>query len=221
MGQSDAFSRNAETLGIDLSAVDFAILSHGHYDHGGGLEAFLRINQKAPIYIHETAFGDYYNGTEKYIGLDQTLRQHPRLIATKGNFPIDSGLLLSDCNDQNWQYTSWGLNRREGDCFTPDDFCHEQYMQIWEDGKRILISGCSHKGIVNIVTHFTPHVLIGGFHLNKETDHSRLQATAEELLNGQTRFYTGHCTGASQFAALQTVMRERLQGISTGFCFEI
>jgi 7,8-dihydropterin-6-yl-methyl-4-(beta-D-ribofuranosyl)aminobenzene 5'-phosphate synthase len=47
MGQSDAFLKNAKTLGIDLSTVDIAILSHGHYDHGGGLRAFLEYNEKA------------------------------------------------------------------------------------------------------------------------------------------------------------------------------
>ena len=69
MGQSDAFARNAEALGIDLSKVDFAVISHGHYDHGGGLETFLKINSNAQVYIHRLAFGEHYNGKEKYIGL--------------------------------------------------------------------------------------------------------------------------------------------------------
>ena len=50
MGQTDLFYKNALTLGIDLAEVDIAILSHGHYDHGGGLEKFLEINKKAPVY---------------------------------------------------------------------------------------------------------------------------------------------------------------------------
>ena len=49
MGQTDLFARNAETLGIDLTTVDFAVLSHGHYDHGGGLKAFLALNDHAPV----------------------------------------------------------------------------------------------------------------------------------------------------------------------------
>ena len=65
MGQTDLFARNAEALGIDLSRVDLAILSHGHYDHGGGLAAFLEINQTAPVYLTEAAFLPHYNGTQK------------------------------------------------------------------------------------------------------------------------------------------------------------
>ena len=73
MGQTDLFARNAETLGVDLSKVDFAVLSHGHYDHGGGLNTFLALNDHAPVYMSRYAFEPHYNGTEKNIGLDQGL----------------------------------------------------------------------------------------------------------------------------------------------------
>ena len=106
MGQSDACIQNAQILGVDLSKVDIAVLSHGHYDHGGGLEAFLQINQKAPVYIHETAFGAYYNGTEKYIGLNLSLLGNPRLISTKGSLQLTPNLFLRDCNDLGWQFDS-------------------------------------------------------------------------------------------------------------------
>ena len=65
MGQTDLFARNAETLGIALSKVDFAVLSHGHYDHGGGLNTFLALNDHAPVYMSRYAFEPHYNGTEK------------------------------------------------------------------------------------------------------------------------------------------------------------
>ena len=56
MGQSDAFVRNAARLDIDLQEVDYAVLSHGHYDHGGGLPHFLSLNAHAPVYVHEASF---------------------------------------------------------------------------------------------------------------------------------------------------------------------
>ena len=221
MGQNDTFLHNAAALGIDLAQVDLAVLSHGHYDHGGGLEAFLQKNSKAPVYIHEQAFGDYYNGTEKYIGLDKTLRENRRLIFTKDCAALAPDLLLTDCNDLSWKFDSWGLNRRTGEAFYPDDFLHEQYLLITEGEKKILISGCSHKGIENIAQHFRPQVLIGGFHLSKETDPLRLRKSAETLLQQNTLYYTGHCTGADQFRIMKSVMGSCLQSLSTGFVFEV
>ena len=94
-------------------------------------------------------------------------------------------------------------------------------MLIQEGEKKILISGCSHKGILNIAAHFRPHVLIGGFHLNKETDPARLRKLAETLLQGNTLYYTGHCTGASQFDVMKRVMGSSLQPLSTGLVFEV
>ena len=80
MGQTDLFARNAETLGIDLNTADFAVLSHGHYDHGGGLRAFFSINGHAPVYMSRFAFEPHYNGPEKYIGLDQSLAESDRIV---------------------------------------------------------------------------------------------------------------------------------------------
>ena len=56
MGQTDAFANNARVLGIDLSSADLAVLSHGHYDHGGGLTKFLELNRTAPVYLSPHAF---------------------------------------------------------------------------------------------------------------------------------------------------------------------
>lgn len=221
MGQDDTFARNAQTLGIDLSQVDFAVVSHGHYDHGGGLQTFLEINHTAPIYIHREAFGAYYNGTQKYIGLDPDLRNTPRLILTDANTAITPSIRLTDGNEQGWHVESWGLSRMVGDTFCPDGFAHEQYLEITEDRKRIVISGCSHKGIVNIAEHFHPDVLIGGFHLNKVEDDSVLESIARRLFSCNSGFYTGHCTGERQFLVLKNVMGDRLQRLSTGCCIEI
>lgn len=221
MGQDTAFARNAELLGIDLAKVDFAIISHGHYDHGGGLAEFLRINQNAPVYIHENAFEPYYNGTKKYIGLDISFQDHPRLIFTKQIAQLPCGMQLTDCNHLGWTHDSWGLHCKIEDGFVPDGFLHEQYLQITEGEKRYLISGCSHKGIVNIASHFRPDVLIGGFHLSKQEDQQALARIGETLLSGQTVYYTGHCTGGQQSMYLKQIMGDRLQILSTGMTIEV
>ena len=92
-GQTSIFSSNADLLGVDLSKVDVAVLSHGHYDHGGGLERFLEINKTAPIYINRNAFGKFYNGTEKYIGLAETLRSN-QIVLVDDELKIDDELTL-------------------------------------------------------------------------------------------------------------------------------
>lgn len=94
MGQTDLFTRNAEALGVDLNTADFAVLSHGHYDHSGGLSAFLALNDHAPVYMSRHAFEPHYNGAEKYIGLDLSLQTVERLVFVDEVKEIAPGLTL-------------------------------------------------------------------------------------------------------------------------------
>ena len=96
-GASDRFIENAEKLGVDLRKVDTVILSHGHYDHGGGLPAFLELNQKAKIYIRDKAFGDFYHRgaqKERYIGIEKSLRESKQIMLVKDHLIIDDELSL-------------------------------------------------------------------------------------------------------------------------------
>ncbi len=217
MGQTELFYENAKSLGIDLSQVDLAILSHGHYDHGGGLRKFLEINTNAPVYIHKDAFLPHYNGTEKYIGLNTQLKDHTQIIFTNDEYRIDASLTLFSCNnrDRNYPYIPSGLNEKIGNAFIPDDFRHEQYLLIEENGKRILISGCSHKGILNISEWFSPDVLVGGFHYSKLPLDDALANAAKTLSLYPTEFYTGHCTGSEQYEFMKHYMPS-LQYLSCG-----
>ncbi len=201
MGQTTLFYENALRLGIDLSEVDLAVVSHGHYDHGGGLEHFLKLNNKATVYIHKLAFGEYYNGTEKYIGLKPELSTEKRLIFTNDVTEIDKGLTLFDLNRDSADFIiqPQGLNEKINGEFIPDKFLHEQYLFIEEKGKSVLISGCSHKGIENITNRFLPDVLIGGFHLSKMPLDESLKIRAEKLSRYNTKFFTCHCTGKAVF----------------------
>ena len=90
-GQSGIFADNAEKIGIDLSRVDTVILSHGHYDHGGGLLRFLEQNHTASIYASPRCFGDFYNGTEKYIGLDPALKASDRFVPVTAPRSLETG----------------------------------------------------------------------------------------------------------------------------------
>lgn len=221
MGQTDRFIKNAETLGIDLALVDLAVISHGHYDHGGGLSAFLAINRHAPVYIHRDAFLPHYNGAGNFIGLDPTLRHHPRIRFTEDRAEIDENLTLLTCNglERPNSLGHFGLTERVGDTFIPEDFRHEQYLLVREEengrSKRILLSGCSHKGILDITEWFSPDVLVGGFHVSKMPLGNELEEVARRLNSHRTVFYTCHCTGAGQYAFLQSRM-DRLHNLACG-----
>ena len=217
MGQTELFYENAQKLGIDLSAVDIAVISHGHYDHGGGLGKFLEINKTAPVYISRYAFEPHYNGTEKYIGLDTSLQNNSRLIFTADEQLIGKNLTLFSCNgrEQRFNLGCFGLNMIENGELVPDDFRHEQYMLIEEQGKKVLISGCSHKGIMDIVSWSEPDVLVGGFHFSKLPLDEKLAEYAGILNSHRTEYYTCHCTGVMQYEFMKKYM-DRLFYLSCG-----
>ena len=225
-GQTALFQENAEKLGIDLKKVDTFVLSHGHYDHGGGLCSFMNINKTARIYASDLCFGDFYNGPDKYIGLNPILRDSLRILPVSEKTDLRDGLTLYPGRlvATPRKIQSFGLCCRHGHLWIPDTFLHEQYLLLEENGKRILFSGCSHRGILNIAEHFKPDVLIGGFHLKKldpEKDQDQLKETAEALLTLPTKYYTCHCTGVPQYEFLKTIMGDRIDYLSSGFQLEI
>ncbi len=225
MGQTDVFVKNADILNVDISDIDYAVISHGHYDHGGGLETFFKENQKAVVYLNRYAFEPHFSGTEKYIGLDVSLKDNKRLIFTDNYFKIDENTELFSFNENQLfhKINPFGLNVMENDKLTAENFRHEQYMLIKENDKKILISGCSHKGILNIMEWAKPDVLIGGFHFMKiDTDgdgKETLEKSAEILNNFDTIYYTCHCTGTEQYKYLKKFMKDNLHYISTGYEF--
>lgn len=223
-GQTGAFADNAGKLGVELKSADFAVLSHGHYDHGGGMIRFLELNRQAKIYINQHAFGGHFNGAGRYIGLPEALRSSPRLIHTGDEYAIAPGLTLHTCNDRHpaFPIESAGLTEQVGEFLLPEEFRHEQSVLIEENGTRILLSGCAHKGVLNLLEWFRPDVFVGGFHFKGlSPDDPRLKAWGERMAAYDTRFYTGHCTGAEQFEVLKGILGERLQALSTGAVFYI
>ena len=226
-GQTSLFAENAAAKGVNLKEAEFAVLSHGHYDHGGGIFEFMRLNSHAPIYVNENAFGEFYNASGKFIGLDSDLRQSPRLIFTQNEYEIAEGLRLFTCNGEHLKYPvrSLSLTVRRGGAAQEDDFLHEQYLLVQEGSKRILLSGCSHKGVLNLVERFQPDILVGGFHFNKfdvnGKDAKFLDEAADYLLSRKSLYYTCHCTGVPQYEYLRRRMGERIGYLSSGDCLEI
>ncbi len=227
-GASGSFAANAERMGVKLSEVDVAVISHGHYDHGGGVERFLRLNAHAPVWVSAHAFAPHFNAEGKYIGLPTALAHHPRIHRVEDAVTVlADGVLLQTAPDMPILHPTEGAGMSavvDGER-VPDDFRHEQYLLLQAEGMRVLFSGCSHRGILNIAEYFRPDVLVGGFHYMKAdpvADAERLRAAAVTLLRLPTiRYYTGHCTGQVAYELLQPLMGERLQSLSTGQVIEI
>ncbi len=231
-GATDIFLHNAETLGIDLTAVDIMFLSHGHYDHGGGILAFSEVNRDARIYLKASAGEDYYHlkkGEEKYIGIDKEILKLEQCVFVQGDLEIDDELFLyTDVSGA--RYPAAGnqkLKKRTAAGFVQDAFDHEQCLVITQDGKRILLSGCAHNGILNIldrykeIYHSDPDMVISGFHLMKEGEYSpedvlNIRDIAHELAGMDTVFYTGHCTGEEACGMMKEIMGEKLRVIHSG-----
>lgn len=207
-GQSDLFLKNASKKNIDLSKVDFAILSHGHYDHGGGLKYFLSVNRSAPVYMHKNCFTPHFNG-DKYIGLDQTVKDSNRIIFIDNNFSISNDINILTLNNfnKNLLPPNTNLTKKVNEKVVADDFSHEIYLSIEEDNKKALFSGCSHRGILNIVANFSPDYLFGGFHLSKLPIDNYTLTIAKKLSLLNTTFYTCHCTGEKQFEFIKKLAK--------------
>lgn len=244
MGASDRFAANAQKLGVDLSKVDTAILSHGHNDHGGGLATFLALNKTAPVYLQKQAFSQHFSADGRDISLDSKLKNNPRLHFVEAELDLSTGktnrtdktntgvptdqpvpaskLHLYNCNARTCPYPvhSYGLTKVVNGRRVPDDFKHEQYLLVEENGQRVLFSGCSHKGILNLMSWFKPDVLVGGFHFMKldpaTADSKRLQEAAKILAGYKCRYYTCHCTGQAQFDFLHQYLGGQLHYAAAG-----
>ena len=222
-GPGAQFAENAKILGLSLGQIEFGVLSHGHYDHGGGLDVFFRRCPSAPLYLRPQAFRKHQNQDRKDIGLDAELQTRPQLRYTREDEEIAPGLRLISMPPG--QELIAPDNTRLLQDGQPDAFDHEQSLLVEEEGKLVLIGGCAHRGIVNYLEQTRraagryPDAAISGFHLASpggEPQEAQVRALARRLLELPTRYYTCHCTGLTGWNLLRELMGDRISYLGTG-----
>lgn len=235
-GASGVFLKNAAALGKNMSAVDTVVISHGHYDHGGGIERFIQVNKTAPVYINKDAFEDIYRiavGGVKYIGLDKRISGEDSIVKLDGNIIIDEELsIFTGVKERKlWPSGNRKMRIKENGIFRNDEFLHEQNLVV-NNKKTVLFAGCSHNGAVNIAEEFIrlygkpADVFVGGFHFKRDGDYTEsdlelIRNTAKYFKRFPTMFYTCHCTGVEPYEEMKKIMGEQLEYIKCGDEIEI
>ena len=237
-GPSDVLIENSSKMGLNLEEIDYLILSHGHFDHGGGIIPFLKKNNKAKVFIQRHSNNNYYfkdNDDQEYIGLDPMIFTNfsNRIIFTDNTiFNVDENIFLipNVKIEKEITYNNKSMLIKKGDnTFIQDNFEHEQAMVILGNGKYYLFSGCSHKGIINIANTVKNifnldkiDFLIGGLHLvddpilKTSIKTSELDDVALYLKNNINMTYACHCTGDPAYNYLKRELKDQIQYLRTG-----
>jgi 7,8-dihydropterin-6-yl-methyl-4-(beta-D-ribofuranosyl)aminobenzene 5'-phosphate synthase len=238
-GAKGALVRNAERLGVELSHVDKVVLSHHHFDHGGGLPAFFAINDHAKVYLRRPPDGKCYFRAllvvNRFVGLEEGLldRYQDRFVFIDRFTEVLPDLFIF--TDIVAQHALPKGNRylylKQPGGYIHDPFCHELVLALRDDDGMVVFTGCSHSGALNMIQTVAQRFpndrikgVVGGFHLvGIPMFNTMAGSTAEMIEFGQTMlklpvdaYWTGHCTGQKAFSALKTVLGERLAEIHTG-----
>jgi len=212
-GQSGAFMQNARTLGIAIEDIDTLVLSHGHYDHTGGLYPFLKCNSKAAVYAKRGIFTPKYNGPHRFIGTERNdALLQDRLVYVDAMTEIEEHVfIMPDIAIAHPLDTHFaGLHIKEDNTLRADDFSDELFIAIQEQEHVHILTACSHRGITNIcasaVERFTQPLglILGGFHMKDCTPEQYRHITAYLQQARPQSIGVCHCTGIERYAALKS-----------------
>jgi 7,8-dihydropterin-6-yl-methyl-4-(beta-D-ribofuranosyl)aminobenzene 5'-phosphate synthase len=224
-GQSGMFIQNAGTLGISIEDVDILVLSHGHYDHTGGLYPFLKINSRAKVYAKRQIFMPKHSGRSRFIGtLFNEERLQNRLVFVDEITEIaEDVFIMPEIAIVNTGDThANGLKIKQDGKYLQDDFDDELFLIIKKDEKINIITACSHRGITNICTaainqfRLPVGLILGGFHL-KDCTVSQYEHITNYFRDLQPESMgVCHCTGIERFADLYRDCKSNLFYNRTG-----
>jgi 7,8-dihydropterin-6-yl-methyl-4-(beta-D-ribofuranosyl)aminobenzene 5'-phosphate synthase len=218
-GQLDSLQKNADKLGVDLSCIDTLVLSHGHYDHTGGVCYVLSKSPNAKVFINKSGFADRYsirNNIPKNINIQSSSLEalqsldNEQLVDTKRPTMIDENIGVTGYVPRKNNFEDTGgpfFLDKEG--LIEDSIEDDMAMWIETDKGLVICVGCSHSGIINIINYIIEitgesniHTLIGGLHL-VNADDNRMKKTIEGLRTFNIKHLIPcHCTGEEGVKAL-------------------
>lgn len=228
-GQTGVFLKNAKELGVDLADLDGIILSHGHYDHCGGLAAYAKEYPMPPIYVRKEAFGEKYHQGKKgcrQIGIpfSQSLIQGSVVYTKECQEIAKDVFVLGKIPAKNeFEGVERGLMELVDGELRPDGMADEQMLVIRSEGSLNVFLGCSHVGVANALDYLEEHfphehihLLLAGMHLSS-AGMGRLERTAAELEKRQIDMLVPlHCTGIVAAAKLKEIFGERCKLVHAG-----
>jgi 7,8-dihydropterin-6-yl-methyl-4-(beta-D-ribofuranosyl)aminobenzene 5'-phosphate synthase len=233
----DVAVHNANVLGANIQNLDAIVITHGHYDHAGGLAQILgNMGRPTIVVAHPLAFAPKYayRTNLKFIGLefDQELVKHVGgvLLTARNSVPLATGVVASGEIPRKTDFeTVDGFWTVRSEHFCQDTMLDDQSVIInLRDKGLVVISGCAHAGIINTVRHAQSvtgtddvYAIVGGFHL-ADASTNRIEATVDDLLRIQPkRLYPCHCTGTRAINRFVEAFGEQVVPAGTGDILEL
>jgi 7,8-dihydropterin-6-yl-methyl-4-(beta-D-ribofuranosyl)aminobenzene 5'-phosphate synthase len=239
-GQGMTLLSNASRLGKDLSKVSHAALSHGHYDHTGGLANLLDLSLRATVFAHPDVFIERFarfenpdGPKEMSIGIpfsrEDLEQKGARFDLSPALREIVPGILFTGeiPRPEGWKSRDKRLVIRDGDGFRPDPFLDDASLVLETDKGHVLVLGCAHAGLLAIVDHVRKqtgldrfHAILGGTHLGAGKEEDWEQALQLMKSCGVEKIATSHCTGFRAASYLACQLGDRVCPAAAGISFE-